>query len=291
MSDHPASRSKGRRTLILALGAAIGLCISLNGAGALAQSSPESSAMPSPAGPEVPAGEPIPMTSLADLTSLDAVVTITADGTMNGKQMSGDLTATLTSNDQQQSQIDVTGSLLGPVAAQVGGKLVGLFRPKEVSAYTLSDSTYIVVSGLTDVCVEPTDNVATEALGQLSPQTLMETLTSSDVAQGRFVGDETLNGEGVKHYVIDGAQFLAAAQSASTDPTVQTFAQSLRSASDADLYVSADTGYPVSYRGSFSGTYEPLELDGDFTVEIDLTAVNANTPVELPAACDHPIAY
>ncbi len=291
MNDRAASGSQGHRKLIPALGAVIGLSISLIGAGAVAQSSPESSAGPSPAGPEVPAGEPIPMTSLADLTSLDAVVTITADGSMNGKQMSGDLTATLTSNDQQQSQIDVTGSLLGPVAAQVGGKLVGLFRPNEVSAYTLSDSTYIVVSGLTDVCVKPTDNVATEALGQLSPQTLMETLTSSDVARGRFVGDETLDGAAVKHYVIDGTQFLAAAQSASTDPAVQAFAESLLSAGDADLYVSADTGYPVSYRGSFSGTYEPLELDGDFTVQIDLTAVNANTLVELPGACDHPIAY
>ncbi len=291
MSDDAASRSNWRRTLRLGLGSAIALCFALVGAGAIAQSSPEPSAPASTSGSEASVSEPIPMNSLGDLSSLDAVVTITADGTMEGKQMSGDITATLTSNDQSQSQIDVTGSLLGPVAAQVGGKLVGLFRPKQASVYTVSDGTYVVVSGLTDVCVKPADNAATDALSQLSPQVLMETLTSSDVAQGQFVGDETIDGTPVKHYVIDGAQFLDAAQSASTDPTVQSFAQSLTGAADADLYVSTESGYPVSYSGSFSGAYEPLGLDGDFTVQIDLTGVNSNAPVALPGACDHPIPY
>ncbi len=77
----------------------------------------------------------------------------------------------------------------------------------------------------------------------------------------------------VKHYRINGEAFMAAAQ-ASTDPTVSTFAWSLRSAADADLYVDTDGGYPVAYHGSFSGTFEPLQFDGDLTVEIALTGIN-----------------
>jgi hypothetical protein len=46
----------------------------------------------------------------------------------------------------------------------------------------------------------------------------------------------------------------------------------------------------VRYRGAFSGAYEPLGLDGDFTVQIDLTGVNQNTPVTLPGACSFPIS-
>jgi len=251
-------------------------------AGSAAQSSPVPGSSTGPL-------EMITLSALADVTSLDATVTITADGTMGGQAMRGDLTADLSSNDQAQSRIDITGSLLGPVASKVGGSLVGLFRPSRVSVLT-TDATYIVVSGLTDLCVKPSDPSSTSALSQLSPQGLMTTLTSSDQPIGRYVGDETLNGQAVKHYVIDGPAFLAAAAS-SSDPTVHKFASSLTSAADADLYVAADTGYPVSYSGSFSGGYEPLDLAGDFGVKIDVTGIDTNPVISLPSACDHPISY
>jgi hypothetical protein len=98
-----------------------------------------------------------------------------------------------------------------------------------------------------------------------------------------------LNGRAVKHYVIDGNAFLAAAQQ-SADPNVRTFGQALRSAQDADLDVDAQGGYPVAFRGSYSGTFDPLKFDGDFSVQIDLTGVNTNTPVNLPPACNNPIS-
>jgi hypothetical protein len=231
--------------------------------------------------------ERITLSALADVSSLDATVTITADGTLGGQAMSGDLTADLSSNDQAHSRIDITGSLLGPVASKVGGTAVDLFRPDSVSVVT-TDGTYIVVSGFTDLCVKPSDPSSTAALTQLSPQGLMTTLTSSDQPIGRYVGDETLDGQAVRHYVIDGEAFLAAA-AASTDPTVQRFAASLTNATDADLYVAADTGYPVSYAGAFSGFYEPLELAGDFSVKIDVTGIDTNPDISLPGACDLPI--
>jgi len=131
--------------------------------------------------------------------------------------------------------------------------------------------------------------MATAALDQLSPQWLMDTLTGSDVARGTLVGDESLNGVPVKHYVLDGAAFLAAAQ-ASSEPNVSGFAQALTGATNADLYVSADGGYPVSYRGGFSGAFDPLQFQGDLTVQIDLTGINQDTPVVLPKACDNPIS-
>ena len=233
-------------------------------------------------------GAPIPITPLTGVTSLDATVVINVDGTVDGKPTTGDLTAKLTTNDQAMSQIDVTGSLLGEVVAKVGGAAVKLFRPSKVSVYGVPAGAYVVVSGFLDVCVQAKDPSSTAALDQLSPQGLMTILTSSDVARGTYVGDETLNGMAVKHYVINGETFLAAAQS-SSDPTVNTFAQSLTSATDADLYVAADTGYPVAYRGGFGGTFEPLQFDGDLTVAIDVTGIDNNTPVTLPGACDHPV--
>lgn len=234
------------------------------------------------------AGAPIPITPLTGVTSLDATVVINVDGTVDGKPTTGDLTAKLTTNDQAMSQIDVTGSLLGDVAAKVGGAAVKLFRPSKVSVYVVPAGAYAVVSGFLDVCVQAKDPSSTAALDQLSPQGLMTILTSSDVARGTYVGDETLNGMAVKHYVINGDAFLAAAQS-SADPTVNKFAQSLTSATDADLYVAVDTGYPVAYRGGFGGTFEPLQFDGNLTVAIDVTGINDNTPVTLPGACDHPV--
>ena len=98
-----------------------------------------------------------------------------------------------------------------------------------------------------------------------------------------------MNGKEVKHYVIDGTAFLPAATQ-STDPNVRTFGQALRSAQDADLYVDAASGYPVAFRGRYSGAFDPLKFDGDFSVQIDLTGINTNTPVSLPQACNNPIS-
>lgn len=234
-------------------------------------------------------GDPIPLSPLTDLTSLDATVHLSADGTVGGEPTQGDLTVELSSNDQNMSQIDITGSLLGDVVAQVGGKAVSLFRPKNVSIYTVPEGTFAVVTGLFDVCARLEDSGATEVLEQLSPQFLLSTLTSSDVARGTFVGEETLDGMPVKQYVIDGDSFIAAAQ-ASSDPNVSLFAQSLLTATDADLYVAADGGYPVAYRGGFGGTFEPLEFDGDLTVEVEVTGINSDPQVILPKACDNPIS-
>lgn len=235
-----------------------------------------------------PAQEAIPIRSLGELTSLDATVTLSAEGAMRGEAMAGDVTVELTSNAQNESRIDITGSLLGPVAAQVGGALVGLFRPRAVSVYTVEEGTYVVVSGLTDLCVKPRDNAATAALSQLSPQALMAMLTGSDVARGTLVGQESIDGATADHWVIDGDGFLAAAR-ASSEPAVKTFGDALRSASDASLYVSTESGYPVRYEGGFSGAYDPLGLDGDFAVRIDLTGIDTGGDVTLPGACDHPI--
>ena len=235
------------------------------------------------------AGDSIPIKPLADLSSLNATVTINADGTLNGKQTQGELVAELTTNDQKESMIVVTGSLLGDVIAQVGGAAVSLFRPSKVTVYNVPEGTYVVVSGLFDVCVKPKDPKAAEALDQLSPQSLMNVLANNDVARGKLVGEKTVNGKAAKHYVIDGKSFLAAAQK-SSDPNVRSFGKFLRSAQDADLYVDAKGGYPLSYRGGYNGTLDALKFDGDFDVQIDLTGVNANTPINLPGACDNPIS-
>jgi hypothetical protein len=233
-------------------------------------------------------GEAIPMSPLSDLTSLSAAVQLDVDGTVDGQPTTGDLHAELVTTDQGTSRIDVTGSLLGDVVAQVGGSAVKLFRPKKVSVFTVPDGTYVNLDALVDVCVKPGDNEATAVLDQLSPQGLMTMLTSSDVARGTFVGQETLDGVAVDHWVIDGEAFLAAAQS-SADPTISRFAAPLTGVADADLYLSSDGGYPVAYRGAFSGPFEPLGFEGDLAVSIDLTGTDADDGVELPGSCDHPI--
>jgi hypothetical protein len=232
---------------------------------------------------------PIPLTSLGDLTSLEATATLSAAGSLEGRDMAGDLTVELVADEQQRYRIDITGDLLGPIAAQVGGSLVGLFRPKRVSVYVVEDGNYVVVSGLTDVCIKAEDTATTEALSQLNPRTLMTILTDADVANGSLLGAETLDGVPVDHYVIDGATFLAAAQE-SGEPAVQAFGRSLQEASDADIYVDAETGYPVRYEGAFSGAYEPVGLEGDFSVRLDLTKVGTDASVTLPKACALPIS-
>ena len=232
---------------------------------------------------------PIPLTPLGDLTSLEATATLSATGSMMGEEIAGDLLVQLVGDEQGQYRVDITGDLLGPVAAQVGGKLVKLFRPKQVSVYVVEDGNYVVVSGLTDLCVKTEDTATTEALSQLSPRTLMTILTDSDVANGSLVGPESLDGVPVDHYVIDGPDFLTAAR-ASSEPTVQTFGQALRDAGDAAIYIDAETGYPVRYEGAFSGAYEPVGLDGDFSVRLDLAKVGTDSIVTLPKACATPIS-
>ena len=241
------------------------------------------------AAPTPPPGDPIPLKPIADLTSLNATVKLDVNGLINGKRAQGDLTGLLTTNDQKKSRVTVSGSLLGEIAAQVGGSLVGLFTPSKVDLYKVPEGAYIVVNGLFPVCVKPDAPKATAALDDMSPQSLLTMLTSSDVARGKFVGEETLNGAPVKHYVIDGDAFLAAAQK-STDPKLKAFGEALWSAEDADLYIDAKSGHPVAFRGNYSGEFEPLKFEGDFGVQIELTGVNTNTPVNLPSSCDNPIS-
>ena len=284
-----APRSQGRRhrSVLASLLVAAWLATTATGVGAQSTSPDDGSAetLPSEASPTVA----IPLTSLGDLSSLEATVTLTAAGSLEGEEMAGDLAVQLVADEQQQYRIDITGELLGPIAAQVGGKLVKLFRPKQVSVYVVEEGNYVVVSGLTDLCVKTEDTATTEALSQLSPRSLMAILTDSDVANGSFAGAEELDGVAVDHYIIDGDTFLAAAQ-ASTDPTVGAFGQSLRGASDSDIYIDTETGYPVRYEGAFSGEYEPVGLDGDFSVRIDLTKIGTDSTVVLPNACDTPIS-
>jgi len=239
--------------------------------------------------PTPPPGDVIPLEPISGLTSLNATVKVDVNGVIDGKRAQGDLNALLTSNNQGKSRVTVTGSLLGQIAAQVGGSLVGLFTPSKVDLYKVPDGAYVVVNGLFPVCVKPDTAKATEALDEMSPSSMLNMLTGSDVARGTLIGEETLNGVPVKHYVIDGDAFLVAAQN-STDPKLKAFGDALWSAKDADLYVDAKGGYPVAFRGSYSGAFEPLKFEGDFSVQIDLTDVNTNTRVDLPASCNKPIS-
>jgi hypothetical protein len=239
--------------------------------------------------PAPPPGEAIPLKPLTDLGSLNATVKLDVNGLIDGKRTQGDLTGLLTTNDQKKSRITVSGGLLGELAAKVGGSLVGLFTPSKVDLYKTPEGAYIVINGLVPICVKPQALNATAALDEISPQSLMTMLTSSEVARGKLVGEEKLNGVPVKHYVIDGDAFLAAAQN-SKNEKLRTFGEGLWSAEDADLYVDAKSGYPVAFRGNFSGSYAPIKFEGDFGVQLELTGVNTNAPVDLPAACNNPIS-
>jgi len=239
--------------------------------------------------PTPPPGELIPLQSLEGLKSLNATVNLDVNGLIDGKRTQGNLTGLLATNDQKKSRITVSGGLLGELAAKVGGSLVGLFTPSKVDIYKVPDGTYIVVNGLFPVCIKPKALNATAALDDMSPKSLLTMLTSSDVARGKFVGNETLNGAPVKHYVINGDAFLAAAQK-SSDPKLKEFGQALWAAEDADLYLDAKTGYPVAFSGKYSGSYDPLKFEGDFGVQLEVTGANTNPAVDLPAACNKPIS-
>jgi len=235
-----------------------------------------------------PSGEAIPLKPISGLTSLNATVKIGVNGLIDGERTQGELNAELATNDQNESKVTVTGSLLGEIAAQVGGSVLGLFTPSSVDIYKVPAGTYIVANSLFPVCIKPQADKTPEELEDVSPQSLLSMLTNSDVARGVLVGEEELNGAAVKHYVLDGPTFLAAAQQ-SSDPKLKAFSEALWSAEDADLYVDASGGYPVAFSGSYSGEYEPLKFEGNFDVQIRLTGVNTNTPVNLPAACNRPI--
>ncbi len=239
--------------------------------------------------PKPPVGDVIPMQSISELDSFDATVKLDVNGLIDGERTQGDLTGKLSTNPKNKSRITVSGSLLGELAAKVGGSLVGLFTPSKVDLYNMPDGAYIVVNGLLPVCIKPEALNATESLDDLNPQSLLTMLTSSDVARGELVGEETLNGETVQHYVIDGDSFLIAAQN-SKDEKLRTFGESLWSAEDAHVYVDAETGYPVAFRGRYSGSFEPLKFDGDFGIELDLTSVPSSSKVALPSACKRPIS-
>jgi len=248
------------------------------------------SALVAPASSPTPLpGDVIPLQSITDLTSLNATVKLDVNGLIDGKKAQGDLTGLLTTNDQGKSKITVSGSLLGDIAAKVGGSLVGLFTPSKVDLYKVPAGTYAVVNGLFPLCVKPKAADATAALDDLSPKSMLSMLTSSDVARGEFVGVETRNGVPVRHYVIKGDTFLTAAQN-SANPKLKEFGDALWSAGDADLYVDAAGGYPVAFSGSYSGAFEPLKFQGDFDVQIELTGVNTNSRVDLPASCNKPIS-
>jgi hypothetical protein len=233
------------------------------------------------------AGDVIPLKSISDLTSLNATVKIGANGLIDNKRTQGDLTAELTTSNQG-SKITVTGPLLGDIAARVGGSLVGLFTPSSVDIYKVPQGNYIVVNSLIPVCVKPSNPKATAAFDELSPQSLLELFTNSDVARGKLVDKMTVNGASVNHYTINGETFLAAAQK-SGDEKLKAFGDALWKADDADLYVDAKGGYPLAFNGSYSGSYDPLKFQGDFDVQIELTGINQDTSIKLPAACNKPI--
>jgi len=232
-------------------------------------------------------GDPIPLKPLTDLTSLQAAVQLNVNGEVNGQRTQGALNADIVTNLNDQSKITVTGPLLGDIVAQVGGAAVSLFKPSQVEIYKMPTGAYIVVKSFLDVCVKPNDPQATAATDNLSPQALLTMLTSPEVARGKLVGEETLNGVKVKHYIVSGPAFLAAAQN-SRDPNLKKFGSALWSADDAHVYVSAE-GYPVAFQGSYSGEFEPLKFKGDFDVRIDLTDVNQPVQIALPRSCNNPI--
>lgn len=241
---------------------------------------------PTPTPTLVP-GDPIPLKPLTGLTSLSASVVLNVNGEINGQRTQGTLNADVVTNLNDKSKVTVTGPLLGDIVAQVGGSAVSLFKPSQVDIYKVPTGTYIVVKSFLDVCVKPTDPKATEATDNLSPQALMTMLTSPEVARGKLVGEETRNGIKVKHYVVNGAAFLAAAQN-SKDANLKKFADALWEAKDAHVYVSED-GYPVAFEGSYSGEFEPLKFQGNFDVRIDLTGVNQPVQIDLPRSCNNPI--
>ena len=133
-------------------------------------------------------GDPIPLQSIAGLNSLNGNVTLNVNGLIDGQRTQGQLTGQLTMADPKKSRVTVSGDLLGPLAAKVGGSLVGLFTPSKVDVYKVPEGSYIVVNGLFPLCIKPKELNATDTLDQMSPQGLLTMLTSGDVARGSWSG-------------------------------------------------------------------------------------------------------
>ena len=145
--------------------------------------------------PPPPPGDKIPLKSIEDLTSLNATINLDVNGLINDERAQGDLTALLTMNDQGDSKISLSGSLLGDVAAQVGGSIVGLFTPSNVDIYKVPEGTYIVVNGIFPVCIKPKSLKAAADLEELNPQSLLSMVTNSDVTRGEYIGKAKLKGK------------------------------------------------------------------------------------------------
>jgi len=230
----------------------------------------------------------IPLNPFTGFDSLDALAVLTVNGLINSKPAQGTLKGLLAINGARR-RVTISGSLLGEIAAQIGGSVVGLFTPSTVDLYHVPEGGYIVINGFFPVCIKPDAPKAVAVLEEMSPESLLTMLTRSDVARGKFAGQETFNGRPVNHYIIDGSDFLTAAKK-SSDPQLRAFAGGLWSAEDADLYVDAEGIYPVAFHGAYSGAYEPLKFAGVFEVQIELTGINTNPLVQLPPSCDKPIA-
>ena len=138
-----------------------------------------------PVSARIPApGDPIPLKSIDGLTFAQrGRVKLDVNGKIAGKKTKGDLNALLASNDQKKSKITVSGSLLGPIAAQVGGSVLGMFTPSKVDLYKVPTGAYIAVNSLVPICVKPDTADAAAALDDLSPSSMMSMLTGSDVAR------------------------------------------------------------------------------------------------------------
>lgn len=238
--------------------------------------------------PVPPIGAPIPMKPLTDLTSFESSVRLDVNGLIEGERTQGDLTAQVVVAEKTRSRVTVSGSLLGPIAARVGGSLVRLVTPTSVDLYKLPDGVFITVGGFLPVCVKPSALNAADTLDELSPQNLLALLTHPDVARGKFVSEGEINGVKARRYVIDGDAFLAAAQ-ASEDAKLSAFAKNLWTADDIYVWVDSATDYPIALKGSFTGAFEPLAFEGDIAIDLALTNINSAAKVTLPAACNRPI--
>lgn len=238
--------------------------------------------------PPPPLGDPIPMKPLSGLTSFESSVTLDVNGLIDGERAQGDLTADVIVANKDTSKVTVSGSLLGPIAARVGGSLVSLVTPSSVDLYKMPDGAYITIGGFIPICVKPKALNATETLDDLSPENLLALLTDPEVARGTFVSEGEINGVKAKRYVIDGDAFLATAQN-SENEKLQAFAENLWTADDIYVWVDSKTGSPVALKGSFTGAFEPLGFEGDIAIDLALTNPNAKTQVKLPNSCNRPI--
>ena len=152
--------------------------------------------------PTPPPGEVIPLESLSDLTSLNATLALNVNGLIDGERVQGDLSGVVLSNDQGMSKVTVSGPLLGDLAAQIGGSVVGLFTPSKVDLYKTPDGGYVVINSLVPICIKPKAFNAPTTLDDLSPQTLFTMLTNSDVARWHAGGQrnaERRNCQALRH--------------------------------------------------------------------------------------------